>query len=150
MMYRFSRSIYRELAPHVLEDSATNGVPAKQEVLNACEKAMRRLAYDRRYFAHPAKTLFGDIRTHFPIHQQQHVYRVVERHVELAVEFLARLPEDIGLDGQPRHCRASTRKGKPCQREPLPGRDYCPSHKHLEESFEVEERQPVDRIGAAA
>ena len=28
---------------------------------------------------------------------------------------------------------ASTRKGTPCQREPLPGRDYCPSHKHLEE-----------------
>ena len=31
---------------------------------------------------------------------------------------------------------ASTRKGTPCQREPLPGRDYCPSHKHLEEAFE--------------
>jgi hypothetical protein len=30
-------------------------------------------------------------------------------------------------------CRATTRKGKPCQRTPLPGREYCPSHSHLEE-----------------
>ena len=28
---------------------------------------------------------------------------------------------------------ATTRKGKPCQRTPLPGREYCPSHSHLEE-----------------
>jgi hypothetical protein len=34
-----------------------------------------------------------------------------------------------------RECRAHTRKGTQCQREPLPGRDYCPSHKHLEEIF---------------
>jgi hypothetical protein len=31
-------------------------------------------------------------------------------------------------------CRATTRKGKPCQRTPLPDRDYCPSHQHLETS----------------
>jgi hypothetical protein len=29
-------------------------------------------------------------------------------------------------------CRATTRKGRPCQRTPLPERDYCPSHQHLE------------------
>ena len=43
------------------------------------------------------------------------------------------------IDGGPRECRAHTRKGTPCQREPLPGRDYCPSHKHLEEPFEATE-----------
>ena len=31
-------------------------------------------------------------------------------------------------------CRATTRKGKACQRTPLPDRDYCPSHQHLERS----------------
>ena len=61
---------------------------------------------------------------------------MIERNIKLAIEFLERLPEGAGLDGEPRECRAHTRKGTPCQREPLPGRDYCPSHKHLEEAFE--------------
>ena len=30
-----------------------------------------------------------------------------------------------------------TRKGKPCQRQPLPASEYCPSHQHLEETFEA-------------
>ena len=48
----------------------------------------------------------------------------------------ARLPEGVLFEGQPRQCRAHTRKGIACQREPLPSRDYCPSHKHLEEAFD--------------
>ena len=51
------------------------------------------------------------------------------------IDLLERAPELLELDGVPRECRAHTRKGTPCQREPLPGRDYCPSHKHLEEAF---------------
>lgn len=39
----------------------------------------------------------------------------------------------------PRQCHAHTRKGTPCQREPLPCRDYCPSHKHLEDRLEAVE-----------
>ena len=38
------------------------------------------------------------------------------------------------FDGGVARCRATTRKGKACQRTPLPGRDYCPSHQHLERS----------------
>ena len=38
----------------------------------------------------------------------------------------------LSLDGGIARCRATTRKGKPCQRTPLPERDYCPSHQHLE------------------
>jgi hypothetical protein len=133
-MYRFSRSIYREVAPYVIEDDRSNGTTNRQRVLDACEAAMRRLAFDRRYFARPARSLFGEVRTYFPIQEQLRVYRVVERNVQLAIEHLERLPEDgIGLDGQPTQCNAHTRKGTPCQRTPLPGRDYCPSHKHLEE-----------------
>ena len=84
---------------------------------------------------------------------------MVERNLALALEFLSRMPEGIGLDGRPRQCQAHTRKGTPCQREPLPGRDYCPSHKHLEESLEGTEedasvlRGPPDSgdpVGAAA
>lgn len=133
-MYRFSRSIYRELAPRIgqAEDLAER-TTARQEVLEACEGTMRRLAYDRRYFARPARTLFNEIREHFPLADQVCVYMVVERNVNLALEHLEQLPAQTGLDGRPRSCLASTRKGTPCQREPLAGRDYCPSHKHLEE-----------------
>ena len=37
------------------------------------------------------------------------------------------------FDGSPACCHASTRRGTACQRVPLPGSKYCPSHKHLEE-----------------
>ena len=42
--------------------------------------------------------------------------------------------EQGAFDGGVARCRATTRKGKPCQRTPLPERDYCPSHQHLERS----------------
>jgi len=60
------------------------------------------------------------------------------RHLdEVPPEELAQLVE--------RECKAHTRRGTPCQREPLPGRDYCPSHKHLEEDMPIGE---VERTGA--
>ncbi len=64
---------------------------------------------------------------------------MIESNISLALDLLERAPELLDLDGTPRECRAHTRKGTPCQREPLPGRDYCPSHKHLEETFEAAE-----------
>jgi hypothetical protein len=139
-MYRFSRSIYRELAPRVIEDpNDTTDCANKQKVLDSCEGAIRRLAYDRRYFARPARSLFNEVRVHFSMGDQLRVWTVIERNVALAINFMEQIPEAILLDGQPRECRAHTRKGTPCQREPLPGRDYCPSHKHLEETFESAE-----------
>lgn len=98
---------------------------------------MRRMACDRRYFARPAQTLFNEIREQFALSDQVQVYMVIERNVNLALEHLEHLPSQTGLDGRPRSCLASTRKGTPCRREPLPDRDYCPSHKHLEEVREM-------------
>ncbi len=136
-MYRFSRSIYRELSPRVIEEVRDpSGCRNKQAVLDACEGVVRRLASDRRYFARPARTLFTEIRTHFAMTDQLAVWRVVERNITLAVLHLEQMPDDADLGGVPRHCQAHTRRGTPCQRDPLPGRDYCPSHKHLEESFD--------------
>ena len=43
-------------------------------------------------------------------------------------------PEAGAFDGGVARSRATTRKGKACQRTPLPDRDYCPSHQHLERS----------------
>jgi hypothetical protein len=139
-MYRFSRAIYRELARDVIEDPYGAGSRVNHErVLRACEAAVERLATDRRYFAHPARTLFLDIRAYFPMTAQMRVLRVIERYLDLADEFLTRLPQN-GFDayGNPLQCRASTRKGTPCQRMPLPHNGYCPSHQHLAETEEVE------------
>jgi hypothetical protein len=128
------------LAPRVIEDPRdADEAHNKQQVLDACEGAIRRLACDRRYFARPARSLFNEIRPHFSVNDQRLVWIVVETNIHLAIEFMARLPEDAGLDGRPPQCNAHTRKGTPCQRTPLPGRDYCPSHKHLEETFESAE-----------
>src|SRR5438093_8285012 len=144
-MYRFSRSIYRELAPRVIEDDRDpTGCANRQKVLDACEGAIRRLTYDRRYFARPARSLFTEVRPYFSMNDQLTVWRVVECNISLALEFLSRLPEGVGLDGRPPQCNAHTRKGRPCQRTPLPGRDYCPSHKHLEETFEAVELPPEE------
>ena len=47
------------------------------------------------------------------------------------------LREGVTFDGSPACCHASTRRGTPCQRVPLPGSKYCPSHKHLDDDYEV-------------
>jgi hypothetical protein len=139
-MYRFSRAIYRELADEIVADPhAIDPHLNHERVLRACESAVERLATDRRYFAHPARTLFCDIRAYFPMATQQRCLRVIEFYLELADEFLRRLPQN-GFDayGNPLQCRASTRKGTACQRMPLPHNGYCPSHQHLAETEEVE------------
>lgn len=149
-MYQFSRSIYRELSPRMSPEAGT-GCASKQRILDACESTMQRLVSDRRYFAKPTKALFGDLRAYFPINDQLYVYRVVDRNVRMALQYLESAPpDDLALEGA-RDCRAHTRKGTPCQREPLPGRDYCPSHKHLEEdfAFAVDERAS-EQISIAA
>ena len=64
---------------------------------------------------------------------------VVQRYVNAADEYLQRLPA-AGFDanGQPLQCRATTRRGTPCQRVPLHHNGYCPSHQHLAETEELE------------
>ncbi len=135
-MYQFSRSIYRELADAIVEDR--HGGSNHQLVLCACEGAVRRLATDRHYFAKPSKTLFNDIRIYFPMSQQHRVYRVVDTYMTLARQWLDTQPlQGYDLMGNRLECRATTRKGKPCQRVPLPHNGYCPSHQHLAEPVEV-------------
>src|SRR4051812_9225580 len=90
-MYRFSRAIYRELAGEILEPD-TPSCTNHERVLRACESAIERLATDRPYFARPARTLFNDIRIHFPMCKQQRVWHVVRHYLELADDFFARQP----------------------------------------------------------
>jgi hypothetical protein len=136
-MYQFSRSIYRELAPRIAETTSA-GCSSKQHILDACEGTMRRLLTDRRYFARPTKVLFTELRGHFPISDQLFVLQVVDRNVRLALRYLDEVPAEELAGLVDRECKAHTRRGTPCQREPLPGRDYCPSHKHLEEDVAID------------
>jgi hypothetical protein len=131
-MYRFSRAIYRELCAEIIEDARKQPYLNHERVLRACESAVERLATDRHYFARPARTLFTDIRVHFPITAQGRVWRVVERYMTFADEFLTSQPHSrFDIYGNPILCRASTRKGTQCQRAPLRHNGYCPSHQHL-------------------
>jgi hypothetical protein len=138
-MYQISRSIYRELEAEIIDDRQWGDGPHNRErVLRACEAAVHRLATDRHYFAHPSRTLFNDIRAYFPMAAQVHVYRVVDRYLSFAGEYLATRPTAVmELTGKKQECRATTRKGTPCQRMPLPQNGYCPSHQHLVEPEEV-------------
>ncbi|QEC49949.1 hypothetical protein FSW04_21860 [Baekduia soli] len=140
-MYQFSRAMYRELA----RDVDTSGHPeAQQHVLHACEQNIERLVGDRHYFARPARTLFNDIRVFFPMAAQTRVWLVVQRYVSCAEAWLDRLPQNgVDVHGRPLQCRATTRRGTPCQRMPLTHNGYCPSHQHLAETEELRVGEPL-------
>jgi len=133
-MYQYSRAIYRSIKdlidPYVDQESQ---LEYRRAVLTACEQTMDRLAKDPLYFANPARALFQDIRRYFPITCQAEVAWAVNEGVAAAAAFIQEQIEAGALDGGVARCRATTRKGKPCQRTPLPERDYCPSHQHLEQ-----------------
>jgi hypothetical protein len=138
-MYQFSRAIYRELADEIIEGAHNAQHHANHErVLRACERAVERLATDRHYFARPARTLFSEVRWFFPLTSHVRVLRVIERYLAVVDEFVRNLPNN-GLDihGNPLQCRASTRKGSPCQRMPLAHNGYCPSHQHLADTEQL-------------
>ena len=133
-MYQYSRAIYRSIKDMIdpYGDSQSQ-LESRRAVLMACEQTMERLAADPMYFAKPERALFQDIRRYFPITCQAQVAWAVQQGVAAACDFIEKQIEAGALDGGVARCRATTRKGKPCQRTPLPDRDYCPSHQHLEQ-----------------
>jgi hypothetical protein len=127
-MYQYSRAIYRSIKDLIdpYSEPAVQ-LESRRAVLEQCEQTMERLAADPHYFQ--------DIRRFFPITAQAQVAWAVKEGVAAAVGFIEEQLEAGALDGGVARCRATTRKGKPCQRTPLPERDYCPSHQHLERSL---------------
>jgi hypothetical protein len=137
-MYQFSRSMYRELADFVEGDPRCGSADAKARLLSSCEAAVERLAADRHYFARPTRSLFNDVRMLFPLNKQLTAYNVIDRHMRLASDYVdLQAREGHSLTGDPLICHATTRRGTACQREPLPGSRYCPSHKHLDDEIEL-------------
>jgi hypothetical protein len=143
-MFQFSRAIYCELAPRIARREGDDEAYAadRHQLLKACEATIERLATDHRYFAKPAKTLFTDVRDLFTLAEQVRVYIVIEQYIDKAIDYVESLPEGALL-GEARRCPASTRKGTPCQRDPRPGLEYCPSHRHLEDGFGAEHAEAL-------
>jgi hypothetical protein len=141
-MYQYSRAIYRSIKDLIDPYApAEDRVEFRRAVLSECEQTMDRLAADPHYFARPDRALFQDIRRYFPIAAQAQVAWAVREGVAAAVSFIEAQLEAGLLDGGIARCKATTRKGKACQRTPLPGRDYCPSHQHLD-------RRPASAVAA--
>ena len=132
-MYQYSRAMYRSLRelidPYV---SYEVRLEYRRALLWECEQTLSRLAKDPQYFSKPDRALFQDIRRYFPITAQAEVAWIVQEGINAAVAFVEEQIEAGAFDGGVPRCRATTRKGKPCQRTPLPERDFCPSHQHLE------------------
>jgi hypothetical protein len=117
-----SRSLYRRLRMPIADACE---VAERQRILDACEMTMHRLVTEP-HFAKPARFLFEEIRASYPLDEQLWVRRTVEAHIAIARQIVARMP------ARRRECAAFTRAGTPCQREPVPDSEYCPSHKHLD------------------
>jgi hypothetical protein len=131
-MFHISRALYRELACDL-----TSG-PDRAHVLHACEAAVRRLATDRFYFAHPERTLFAEIRWRFPLAAQTRVYVVIHRHLSaLRAELERSVAATYELTGEPLRCRATTRRSAPCGHEPDPRTGYCAWHRHLADQPQI-------------
>ena len=96
-------------------------------------------AHDRRYFARPRARCSTRCESHFAIGDQLRVWNVIESNISLALDLLERAPELLGLDGVPASAGRTRERAPPASASRCPGRDYCPSHKHLEETFEAAE-----------
>ena len=77
--------------------------------------------------------------------RQLAVYDIIEAHIEASLVFL---DEEIAERGSADllRCRATNRKGKACQRVPVTGSDYCPSHRYIEKL--QQERRGSDMLAA--
>ena len=132
-MYQYSRAIYRSIKdmidPYGDREIAARVPPRRARGLRADDGAAR----ERPALLREARP--GALPGHPPLlpdHVPGQVAWAVTQGVQAAAQFIEEQIEAGALDGGVARCRATTRKGKPCQRTPLPDRDYCPSHQHLE------------------
>ena len=135
-MYQLSRSLYRELTPMLpssMDALDGQGRRDRHYLLESCETAVRRLVFEPETVGTPAKTLFREIRHLFPVDAQADVLRVVNVHTDAGRVLADRMRQSLR-----RECRAVTRGGTPCRREPPPGREYCPSHYRYAEELNLE------------
>jgi hypothetical protein len=131
-MYHLSRAIYRDLARDIAARDE------REHVLRACEATVQRLVSDRHYFAHPAQSLFDEIRWRFPLSAQPRVFAVVDCHLRAIRAYLESSNDvTLALTGRRPTCRATTRRRGLCSHEPDPRTGYCRWHRHLIEEEQI-------------
>src|SRR3954452_23438744 len=114
-MYQVSRAIYREVSRDIV-----GGREEHEAVLHACEATIERLVCDQHYFARPARALFRDLRPHFDIGAWPRVWHIVHGYVSATQEVRGPRPRPaLDATATPLGCRATPRRGTPCQRVPL-------------------------------
>ena len=123
-MYQISRAIYRDLAQDIV-----GGREAHTHVLGSCDRALAGSQ---------------DVRPFVQLSAQARAWHVVDAYVKLAIDTIERMPKNgYDVNGNPLQCRATTRRGTPCQRVPLHHNGYCPSHQHLAETEELDSGAPI-------
>ena len=101
------------------------GCANKQLVLDACEGDIAA-PHDRRYFARPTRTLFTEVRVLPARRAALASTGSIDRNMELATATSNAAARGARPDAVERECQAHTRRGTPCQREPLPGATTAP------------------------
>ena len=100
-MYHLSRSLYRDLTPMLaVPVRIGDGHADRQELLELCEAAVRRMVFEPDSHARPAQALFGQIRHMFPVDAQADVWSTVRVHVEAATSLAGRLETVLRRDCQ--------------------------------------------------
>ena len=143
-MYQFSRAIYRELAPEIIEAPPPGAPRTQQPRAPSCARARRSSSASpptattspiprARCSATSARTSRCPPRST--------CYQVVSRYMRLRRSGSSpstRTRATRPSAATPPQCRATTRKGAACQRMPLPHNGYCPSHQHLADTEDRE------------
>lgn len=141
-VYELSRELFRSLRPGLLVEARHPSRPARS-LLALCEETVRLVAMNPATAKLQARRLFNQSRRLYPVGRQLQLLTQIDRSIErIATELLT------STNGGRRsllRCVATTRHGRPCLREPLLGRHYCPSHKHLDQPVET-----VDTADSAA
>jgi hypothetical protein len=137
-MFEFSRQIYRELAPRIDAPDSQAAVMVRRRLVEACDRAMTRVAEDPEVADRLRRTLFRDIRYFFDLGEQERVWRTVSRALAIAGQRVRQAHEQgRDLDRRELWCRATTRAGTRCTRRAYSGK-YCPSHRQLEDTERTE------------
>lgn len=133
-MYELSRELFRALRPGLLVDPR-HPTRNQRSLLAICEESVALIATNPASGLLQTRRLFARARFLFPVSVHVALLDAIERGVErIVAEFTS---ENSAGRGTMLRCAATTRRGKPCLREPLLGCAYCPSHKHLERPREV-------------
>ncbi len=141
---QLNQCLFHALRPRIDTDAVCPGGDPYDYVERMIVRAAERVVTEPDLFRHPARSLFNDIRWCFGLTAQPAVWGLVATWLA-AVDAQVTMARREGLDasGNPLRCPVFTRRGRPCERRPLPTNGYCPSHQHLVPDPDEALREPA-------